>query len=301
MPNAIKTITTSEATTAEIHKYLLSIVAPRPIAFASTISKNGAVNLSPFSFFNVFSANPPILIFSPARRVSDNTTKHTLDNILEHAEVVINIANYSMVTQLSLSSTAYAFGVNEFVKSGLTEVPSDLVKPPRVGEAPAALECKVNQVIPLGDQGGAGNLVIAEVLKIHIKEAFLDANQNIDPYTFDAIARMGDHWYCRVVKEAIFEIPKPIRTLGIGVDQLPESVKNSTVLNGNDLGRLGNAQVLPSPQAVLKRKATKAVLDILENTQETAAQKTKQLHQLAKNHLELGALEISLEILMCAL
>ena len=238
-----------EVSTGKLHGYLLSAVSPRPIAFASTVDDLGNVNLSPFSFFNVFSANPPILVFSPARRVRDNTTKHTLENILITKEVVINIVNYDMVQQMSLSSTEYPAGVNEFLKSGLTEVASDIVKPPRVQEAPVQFECKVNDVIALGNQGGAGNLIIAEVVKLHIKETILDADGKIDANKIDAVARMGGNWYNRS-REGMFEVIKPIKTRGIGVDALPVSIKNSTILTGNDLGILGNSERIPTMDEV---------------------------------------------------
>ena len=238
-----------EVSTGKLHGYLLSAISPRPIAFASTVDDLGNVNLSPFSFFNVFSANPPILVFSPARRVRDNTTKHTLENILINKEVVINIVNYDMVQQMSLSSTEYPAGVNEFLKSGLTEVASDIVKPPRVQEAPVQFECKVNDVIALGNQGGAGNLIIAEVVKLHIKETILDADGKIDANKIDAVARMGGNWYNRS-REGMFEVIKPIKTRGIGVDGLPISIKNSTILTGNDLGILGNSERIPTMDEV---------------------------------------------------
>ncbi len=229
-----------------MHTYLLGAVAPRPIAFASTIDKSGNINLSPFSFFNVFSANPPIMIFSPSRRGKNNTTKHTYENVLEVPEVVVNIVNYSIVQQASLSSTEYAKGVNEFVKSGLTQVVSQRVKPPRVGEAPVSFECKVNDIIPLGDQGGAGNLVICEVLLMHIKDEILDGDGKIDQLKLDPVARMGGDYYCRAHGNAIFKVPKPLTTLGIGIDQIPDAIRKSKVLTGNDLGMLGNVEEIPA-------------------------------------------------------
>ena len=230
--------------TGQLHGYLLGAVSPRPICFASTVDVEGNVNLSPYSFFNVFSANPPIVIFSPARRVRDNTTKHTLENVLETKEVVINIVSYDMVRQMSLSSTEYAKGVNEFVKAGFTEAPSVKVTPPRVAEAPVQLECKVNDVIALGTEGGAGNLVIAEVIQLHIDESILDEKGNIHPEKIDAVARMGGNWYSRA-RMGMFEVEKPIRTLGIGVDALPAALRQSSILTGNDLGRLANVESLP--------------------------------------------------------
>ena len=269
-----------EVSTGKLHGYLLSAVSPRPIAFASTVDDLGNVNLSPFSFFNVFSANPPILVFSPARRVRDNTTKHTLENILITKEVVINIVNYDMVQQMSLSSTEYPAGVNEFLKSGLTEVASDIVKPPRVQEAPVQFECKVNDVIALGNQGGAGNLIIAEVVKLHIKETILDADGKIDANKIDAVARMGGNWYNRS-REGMFEVIKPIKTRGIGVDALPVSIKNSTILTGNDLGILGNSERIPTMDEVkeyLSLKVEKS-LDIQKSTKENLEKQAQDMLQ----------------------
>jgi flavin reductase (DIM6/NTAB) family NADH-FMN oxidoreductase RutF len=240
----MKTIDPKAVTTGQLHRYMLGAVTPRPIAFASTVDANGNVNLSPFSFFNVFSANPPIMIFSPARRGRDNTTKHTYENVLQVKEVVINIVNYDIVQQMSLSSTEYAQGVNEFEKAGLTPLASETIQPPRVAESPVQFECKVNEVISLGTEGGAGNLVICEVLKMHIDEAILDADGKIDPVKLDAVSRMGGNWYGRA-KEGLFEVPKPLSTLGIGFDQLPTAVRTSKFLTGNDLAMLANVEVLP--------------------------------------------------------
>lgn len=236
-------------TPLKLQAYLQSAVAPRPIAFASTISASGKPNLSPFSFFNVFSSNPPILIFSPARRVRDNTTKHTLINAEATKEVVINIVNYDLVQQASLSSTEYADGVNEFIKSGLTQIPSDIVKPYRVKESPVQFECKVNQIIALGSEGGAGNLIICEVVKIHIDEKILDENGMIDQHKIDLVARLGGNWYSRA-SSGLFEVPKPIANLGIGVDAIPAAIRQSEVFDGNDLGMLGNIEALPTPEEV---------------------------------------------------
>ncbi len=238
-----------EIPTGKLHGYLLGAVAPRPIAFASTIDAEGNPNLSPFSFFNVFSANPPIMIFSPARRVRGNTTKHTLENAMETKEVVINVVNYDIVHQMSLSSTEYAKGVNEFDKAGFTMLKSDKVKPFRVAESPVQFECKVTEIIHLGNEGGAGNLIVCEVVKLHINEAVLDENGAIDQHKIDLVARAGGSYYSRA-KEGFFEIPKPIATLGIGVDSIPLEIRNSTVLTGNDLGKLGNVEQLPSRENV---------------------------------------------------
>ena len=235
--------------TAKLQGYLQSSVGPRPIAFASTIGKNGIPNLSPFSFFNVFSANPPILIFSPARRVRDNTVKHTLINAEATGEVVINVVNYDMVQQTSLASTEYAEGVDEFVKAGFTPVPSDVVKPFRVKESPVQFECIVTQIIPLGTEGGAGNLILCEVVRIHINEAVLDKNGAIDQHKIDLVSRLGVNWYSRS-NLGLFEVPKPLTTLGVGVDAIPDFIKNSPVFDGNDLGMLGNIESLPTTKEV---------------------------------------------------
>lgn len=233
-----------ELTAVQTQAYLQGAVGPRPIAFASTVDAEGNANLSPFSFFNLFSSNPPILIFSPARRVRNNTVKHTLLNCEATKEVVINIANYDMVQQLSLSSTEYGDGVDEFVKAGFTKVVSDVVKPFRVAESPVQLECKVNDIIALGDQGGAGNLIICQVVKIHISKAILNDNGVIDQHKIDLIARMGGNWYTRATP-GMFEVEKPLTTLGIGVDAIPNEAKKSGIFAGNDLGVLGNVEHLP--------------------------------------------------------
>lgn len=242
----IKTVTPGEVSTKELHAYLLSAVAPRPIAFASTVDKEGNVNLSPFSFFNVFSANPPTLIFSPARRVRDNTTKHTLENVLETKEVVINIVTEEIVHQASLASTEYAEDINEFVKAGLTEVKSEIVAPPRVLESKVSIECKVTDVITLGTEGGAGNLVICEVVKVHIHEEVLDENGRISTERMKLVARMGESWYCKAFGDALFQIPKPLQTLGVGFDHLPKDILKSEVLTGNDLAQLANVEEIPN-------------------------------------------------------
>lgn len=242
-------ITPKEISPLKLQGFLQSSVGPRPIAFASTMDKNGNPNLSPFSFFNVFSANPPILVFSPARRVRDNSIKHTLINCDATKEVVINVVNYAIVQQMSLSSTEYPEGVNEFLKSGLTMLPSEIVKPFRVAESPVQFECKVNQIISLGTEGGAGNLIICEVVKLHIDESVLDENGNIDQYKIDLVSRMGGNWYSRA-NQGLFEIPKPLTTLGIGVDNIPEFIKESPIFSGNDLGMLGNVESLPTTEEI---------------------------------------------------
>ncbi|MFT4983845.1 MAG: flavin reductase (DIM6/NTAB) family NADH-FMN oxidoreductase RutF [Flavobacterium sp.] len=235
--------------TAKLQGYLQSSVGPRPIAFASTVDENGTPNLSPFSYFNVFSANPPILVFSPARRVRDNSIKHTLINCEATREVVINVVNFDMVQQTSLASTEYADGVNEFLKAGFTAVPSDVVKPYRVKESPVQFECIVNQIIPLGSEGGAGNLVLCEVVRMHINETVLDANGAIDQHKIDLVSRLGGSWYSRS-NQGLFEVPKPLSTHGIGVDVIPQHIKKSLIFDGNDFGKLGNIEALPTPEEV---------------------------------------------------
>ncbi len=230
---------------ADVQNYLQHAIAPRPICFASTINKAGNINLSPFSFFNLFSSNPPIVIFSPSRRVRDNTTKHTLQNVLEVPEVVINIVDYDMVQQTSLASCEFAKGVNEFEKAGFTMQAATTVKPPMVKESKIKLECRVNEVKPLGTQGGAGNLIIAEVLIMHIDESILNTAAKIDQTKMHHVARLGGDWYCKVDESNLFIIEKPNTQLGIGVDMLPPSIKNSTILSGNNLGQLGNVKEIP--------------------------------------------------------
>ena len=246
--------TPKELTVAKMHHYLLGAIGPRPIAFASTIDENGQANLAPFSFFNVFSANPPILIFSPARSGLTNTTKDTYNNVKAHPEVVINVVNFDIVEQMSLASSPYPAGESEFVKSGLTPIPSDLVKPFRVKESPIQFECKVNQVVELGTEGGAGNLIICEVVKFHIDESYLDENQLIDQQKIDLVARMGGNWYCRANEHAMFELEKPITTCGVGYDQLPQDFLQSDVLSKNLLARLAGIEEIPNETDVNEYK-----------------------------------------------
>lgn len=268
----------------QLHGYLLGSVAPRPIAFASTISKQGMVNLSPFSFFNVFSAHPPIMIFSPARRGRDNTEKDTYQNALEHPEVVINTVPYRLVEQMSLASTEYPKGVNEFVKSGLTPVVSDLVKPPRVKESPVAFECKILEVRALGNKGGAGNLVICEVLCLHLDESILTKGK-IDPHKIDLVGRMGGNGYIRASGNHLFEIAKPLAKRGIGVDKIPSHIRNSHVLSGNHLGKLGNVERLPSNDEITKMAREPEVRAILATNRNELQ---VNLHKLAAKYLSIG-------------
>lgn len=243
-----------EIKTSDLHRYLLGAIGPRPIAFASTIDSYGTPNLAPFSFFNVFSANPPILIFSPARSGRTNTNKHTFENAKETREVVINIVNFAMVQQMSLASSEYEKGVNEFVKAGFTQLDSKLVKPFRVKESPVQLECKVREIVELGTEGGAGNLIICEIVMMHIDKKVLNEEGFIDQKKIDLIARMGGNFYCRASGDALFELEKPIATLGIGIDALPSKIRNSTILTGNNLGQLGNIEFYPTEEDITNYK-----------------------------------------------
>jgi flavin reductase (DIM6/NTAB) family NADH-FMN oxidoreductase RutF len=235
-----------EISTGKLHAYMLGSIAPRPIAFASTIDKNGIANLSPFSFFNTFGSNPPILIFSPARRVRDNSIKHTLENVKEVPEVVINMVNYKMVQQMSLASCEYPKGTDEFIKAGFTPFASEKVKPFGVAESPVNIECKVKDIIETGHEGGAGNLIVSEIVMMHIKDEVLDAEGRIDPHKIDLVARMGADFYCRASGNAVFEVQKPNLKLGIGIDNLPAQIRNSKILSGNDLGMLANVEAVPT-------------------------------------------------------
>lgn len=240
----MKTLIPSEITPVQLQTVMQTAISPRPIALASTVDKDGNSNLSPFSFFNMFSTVPPVLIFSPSRRVRDNTTKHTLENVLEVPEVVIGTVNFPIVQQISLASTEYGDSVNEFIKSGLTMREADLVQPKLIEECPVNFECKVLEVKSLGNQGGAGNLVICEVQKIHVREEYLDENGNLDQTKLDMVARLGSNWYSRNNENNLFEVPKPLVTKGIGFDQLPEEIRYSRIFTGNDLGMLANVEVL---------------------------------------------------------
>ena len=268
--------------TSIVHKYILGAVAPRPIAFASTIDNDGNLNLSPFSFFNAFSANPPILIFSPARRVRGNTIKHTLENVLENKEVVISIVTAEMAHQVSLSSSDFLKGVNEFEKAGFTAVKSEKVKPFCVKESPVNFECKVNRVISLGEEGGAGNLVICEILKIHINDDILDSEKNIDPLKLNALSRLGGNWYGKATKDSLFQLAKPIGIIGMGFDDLPEEIRNSSILSGSDLAILASLENIPSKKEFTLREE--------KNTTEK--------HILAKELLSQGKSEDAWQILL---
>ncbi|WP_066838398.1 flavin reductase family protein [Rufibacter ruber] len=295
----MKTFNPKEIPTAEFHSLMLGTIAPRPIAFASTVDKEGNVNLSPFSFFNCFGSNPPVLIFSPARRVRDNTGKHTLENVLETGEVVINIGNYAMVEQMSLASTEYDKGVNEFVKAGLTPVASTLVAPPRVAEAPAAFECKVLEVKPIGHQGGSANLVICEALLLHVQdEVFGGDGKTIDPFKLDAVARLGGDWYLRANGDSLFELPKPVRNKGIGIDQLPAHIRNSTVLTGNNLARLGNTEAIPSQEEVQAFAQDPMYRYLAQKYADNRIEMEKQMHLLAQRLLAEGRVPEAWKVLL---
>jgi len=287
------TLKTSDLSPVEIQGLLNCAVAPRPICFASTIDKKGNINLSPFSYFNIFSVNPPVCVFSPSRRVRDNTTKHTLENIKEVPECVINIVNYDMVQQASLASVEYPKGINEFIKAGFTMLPSELVKPPRVAESPVQLECVVKDIVNLGDKAGSGNLVIAEVKLIHISEAVLGDNSKIDQRKIDHVARLGGDWYCRVTNDNLFEVAKPVRTVGIGVDAIPFAIRNSKVLTGNNLGQLGNVEVLPSAEAIESYAGMPGVKELFDVDNNEA-----QIHLKAKQLLDEGKVDEAWKVLL---
>ena len=292
------TLNTNDLTPVQIQSYLNHAVAPRPICLASTVDKDGNVNLSPFSFFNLFSVNPPVCVFSPSRRVRDNTTKHTLENIKEVPECVINIVNYDMVQQVSLSSVEYPAGVNEFIKAGLTELPSTMVKPPRVAESQIQLECVVREVISLGDTPGAGNLVIAEVKVIHINEDILNADGSIDQHKTDQVARLGGDWYCRVTADSLFKVAKPVSTIGIGVDAIPYAILNSKVLTGNNLGQLGNVVALPTDDAIEAYSQSDELKEIFDATIGDSQTRDLQLHLKAKQLLDEGRVEEAWMVLL---
>ena len=281
--------------TAEKQYYLQHVVAPRPICFASTIDKAGNVNLSPFSFFNLFSSNPPIVIFSPSRRVRDNTIKHTLENVMEVPEVVINIVTYEMVHQVSLASCEYPKEMNEFEKAGFTSEPATIVKPPMVKESKAKMECKVIEVKPLGKEGGAGNLVICEVLRLHIDDSLLDENKKIDQRKIHHIARLGGDWYCKVDETNLFMVPKPNTELGIGVDALPESIRNSEILTGNDLGHLANIREMPVIEPSFDDPHLKNIIQYYSMNPD---EMEKELHSYAKKLLGEGKVKEAWQVLL---
>lgn len=290
MKNEFLHLDPKELTVQKTHQYLLGAIGPRPIAFASTIDEDGNDNLAPFSFFNVFSANPPILIFSPARSGRTNETKDTYKNVKALAEVVINVVNFDIVQQMSLASSPYEKGVSEFVKAGFTPIDSETIRPKRVLESPVQFECKVNEVVELGTEGGAGNLIICEVTKIHINKSILDDNGMIDQHKIDLVSRMGGNWYCRANNDSMFEITKPITTCGIGYDNLPKDVLASKLLTGNDLGQLAGIEVLPNETEVNEYKLLE-LSDLFISLEEEPAKLEDELHELAKNLLKENKLE----------
>jgi len=275
--------------------YLQHVIAPRPVCFASTIDKKGQVNLSPFSFFNLFSTQPPIVIFSPSRRLRDNTTKHTLENVLEVPEVVINIVTYDMVQQVSLASCEFPKEVSEFIKTGFTEQPATLVKPPMVKESHIKLECKVNEIKPLGTEGGAGNLVICEVLVMHIDDSLLDENKRPIQQKIHHIARLGANWYCKVDESNLFEVEKPNVKLGIGIDSLPATVKNSKILTGNHLGQLANVHEMPVIDPAFDDDHLKQIIQYYSINPE---EMEKELHTYAQKLLNTGKVQEAWQVLL---
>lgn len=291
------TIQLNQLSPMDAQNYLQHAVAPRPIAFASTIDKEGNVNLSPFSFFNLFSSNPPIVIFSPARRVRDNTIKHTLENVMEVPEVVINIVDHSMVQQISLSSCEYPENVNEFIKAGFTEEKSTLVRPPMVKESKIKMECKVIEIKPLGTEGGAGNLVICEVLLMHIDDSILDENKKIDQTKLQHVARLGGDWYCKVDEKSLFKVAKPNMKLGIGIDMLPENIRSSKILSGNHLGQLANVAEMPVIQASFEDEKLK---NIIQYYSINPVDMETELQRYAAQLLNEGKVEAAWQVLLSA-
>lgn len=288
-------IVPGEIKTAALHSYLLGAVAPRPICFASTVDKDGNPNLSPFSFFNVFGSNPTTLVFSPSRKVRDNTLKHTLLNIYDTKEVVINVVNYAMVQQMSLSSCEYPKGVDEFEKSGFTKLPSEKVKAFRVAESPVQMECKVRDIIETGTEGGAGNLVICEVLVMHINDNILNEKNQIDPHKIDLVARMGGDHYCRASGNAVFDVAKPNTQLGIGVDALPESIRKSNILTGNNLGQLANVHEMPYVDPTFNDDKLKNIIQYFSINPD---EMDKELHRYAKELLDAGNVIAAWQVLL---
>ncbi len=284
--------------TKELHQYLLSTVAPRPIAFVSTVNEQGVANLAPYSFFNCFSSNPPILIFSSNRRVRDNTTKHTLHNVEQHKEVVVNIVNYPILRQMALTSVEFPEGISEFDKSGLTAVPSDLVKPPRVKESIANFECVVKDIQSLGDHGGAGNLVICEVVKLHLAEHIFDEEGNIDPEKTDLVARMGRAFYCRANGNNVFPVIQPVNVIPIGWDKIPEQIRKSEVLTGNELGTLAGYEAFPANEDVESFRTDQRIVRLKESCKNNKEMLRRQQHQLASEMIAQGKVDAAWKTLL---
>jgi flavin reductase (DIM6/NTAB) family NADH-FMN oxidoreductase RutF len=298
--NYMLKVVPGEVKTSLFHSYMVASIAPRPIAFASTVDKNGNRNLAPFSFFNAFGSKPPIVVFSPARRVRDNTNKHTLENIQETGEVVINMVNYNMVHQMSLASTEYPKGVDEFAKSGFTAIKSEIVKPYRIKESPVQMECKVLEVKEMGTQGGAANLIICEIVLMHISEEILNTENKIDVHKIDLVARLGENYYCRASGDSIFEVVKPLAEHGIGVDQIPLRIRLSKILSGNNLGQLGNVKALPEKKDVEEVAYRIYIKELKERMGANPEKLEAKLHELAKALLDKGEVNEAWLILLHA-
>ncbi len=284
----------------ELHRLLNFVVAPRPICLTSTIDGSGRVNLSPFSFFNLFSVFPPVCVFSPSRRVRDGSTKHTLENVIEVAECVVNIVDYSMVQQMSLTSTEYCKEVNEFEKAGFTMLESELVRPPRVAEAKVQLECRVTKIVPLGMGAGAGNLVVAEILKVHVSEEVFGEDGQVDQLKLDQVGRLGSDWYCRMVPESLFRLEKPLSHVGIGVDALPKNVLALGMLSGNELGVLGGLEHLPTQEQMTHLYSLAVVREIYMESGDDISRRRKRLVELAQKYLVYGSKEMALRAVVLA-
>jgi len=275
--------------------YLQHFIAPRPICFASTIDKQGNVNLSPFSFFNMFSSDPPIVVFSPSRRIRNNTTKHTLQNVLEVPEVAINIVTYDMVQQTSLASCEYPKGINEFIKAGFTPLPATLIRPPMVKESKIKMECRVIEIKPLAELAGSGNLVICEVMRVHVDDSLVDANKRIDQRKINHVARLGGDWYCQVNESNLFQVEKPNTQIGIGIDCLPLSIRNSKILSGNNLGQLGNVRELPAIDPSFDDDNLKQIIQYYSINPD---EMERELHSYAKQLLEKGKIIQAWQVLL---
>lgn len=290
------TIDPQNIATADLHQHMVAAIAPRPIAFVSTISGDGIANLAPYSFFNAFSSNPPIVVFSSNRKVRGNTTKDTLRNVEETGECVINIVNYNIVYQMSLTSVEYPSNISEFEKAGLTPIASDIVKAFRVKESPVQMECKVREIIKLGDQGGAGNLIICNVVRMHISEDILNEKGKIDPFKADLVARLGRHYYCRANGDAIFELPQPVDKIGMGVNMLPASIRLSNVLTGNNLAQLASEISMPTEEECEEVKTDERVINILAGNSQD---RDFHLHTYAKELLDKKEVLKAWKVLLC--
>jgi len=297
-PQEIVSIFPGDLSSVALHRLMLSAIAPRPIAFASTIDRNGRINLSPFSYFNVFSTRPPVCIFSPSRRVKDNSEKHTLENVREVPEVCISVVSRAMTEQMSLASSDFPKGVNEFEKAGFTPRSSELIRPPGVMESPVCFECRVDEVKALGTEGGAGNLIFCTVLQIHVQKSFMRDDGTLDPVKLDLVGRMGEDWYCQTGSTSMFRVPKPGSVTGIGVDGLPEAIRFSEWLTGNELGKLGHLTRLPDATALQARRESKQFQEIWNRVDGNRQQAREEIHKLAKTLIEKGQLIDAIEIMM---